>query len=226
MKRAFGYVRVSLESENPENQVKAIEEFAKANGIELLKVFQDIGVSGSKPAFEREEFLKMYEAARLLDVKTVIVLDLTRLGRDLFDLIETYKRLLEEGFTILFVKHPELNAPEEKSPISEAVRKALLTLLAVAAEMERAFIRERTKAAMERLRKEGKKLGRPQYPFPADEVRRLLDQGYSVSEIHRLLTLQGKICRQTKSGKLDCMKYESFRRKVRTLLSTSKQEYY
>jgi len=62
----------------------------------------------------------------------MVVYDLTRLGRDLFDLIETYKKLLEGGFNVLFVKHPELNARPD-SPIGEALRKALLTILGVMA---------------------------------------------------------------------------------------------
>ena len=69
---------------------------------------------------------------------------------------------------------------------------------------------------MKRVRKEGKKLGRPPYPFPVDEVRRLLSLGYSIAEVHRLLILQGKICREV-GGKKDCMKYETFRRKVKAI---------
>ncbi len=41
---AVGYARVSLETEDVENQVKAIQVFAKANGIELIGIFKDVGV--------------------------------------------------------------------------------------------------------------------------------------------------------------------------------------
>ncbi|MEM2499994.1 MAG: recombinase family protein, partial [Sulfolobales archaeon] len=108
--RAIGYARVSLESENIENQVLEIEKFAGSQGFEVVEVFKDVGVSGSKPALEREGFKQMLEASKLLNTKTIICYDLTRLGRDLFDLVNTYKFLLEQGYTVLFVKHPELNA--------------------------------------------------------------------------------------------------------------------
>ncbi len=51
---AVGYARVSTEGEDVSNQVKAIEDYARANGIELIGVFKDVGVSGAKPAMERE----------------------------------------------------------------------------------------------------------------------------------------------------------------------------
>jgi len=57
---------------------------------------------------------------------------------------------LEKGYTALFVKHLKLNA-KPNPPIAETLRKALLTILGVVAELERAFIRERTIQGMTRL---------------------------------------------------------------------------
>ena len=213
--KALGYVRVSLESENPENQVQAIEEFCKQQGLELLKIFRDIGVSGSKAAFEREGFKQLIEAANLLGIKTIVIYDLTRLGRDLFDLIETYKKLLEEGFNILFVKHPELNARPD-SPIGEALRKAILTVLGVVAELERAFIRERTKAALERARKEGKHVGRRPVEIPLDLVKKYRRQGMSKKAIYTLLVNQGYL-RYVEKGFTKVLSYDRFVKRLKQL---------
>jgi len=215
--KAFGYVRVSLESENPENQEMAISEFARSNNIEVLKIFRDI-ISGAEPALERPEFSKMVRIAEELGIKNIIVYDLTRLGRDIFDVIKTLHLLIEKGFNVIFVKHPELNISSEDSYIAQTMRKAMLTLLAAFAEMERSFIRERTKAGLERARREGKHIGRPPYPFPADKVRSLLAQGKTIADAWRLLKESGEICRNTQNGK-DCMEYETFRRKVKQLLN-------
>ena len=77
---AVGYARVSLEGEDPENQVKAIQDYARANGIELIGVFKDVGVSGSRPALEREGFRSMINAlANMPMVKAVIIYDISRL---------------------------------------------------------------------------------------------------------------------------------------------------
>jgi len=211
--RALGYARVSLPEERVENQIHEIERFCRENGIELLKVFQDIGVSGAKPAFERDGFRQLVEAAGLLDVKTIVVYDLTRLGRDLFDLVETYKKLLEEGFDVLFVKHPELNARPD-SPIGEALRKALLTILGVVAELERAFIRERTRAGMLRAKKEGRHVGRPPVEIPMDLVKKMRKAGLSKKAIYKFLVSQGYL-RYREKGEERALSYDRFLKRLK-----------
>jgi len=213
--RALGYVRVSLPEEDPRNQEVAIEEFARRNGLELLKIFRDVGVSGSRRAFEREGFKQMYEVAKALDIKTIIVFDLTRLGRDLFDLIETYRALLEEGFTVLFVKHPELNAQPD-NPLGEALRKAILVLLGVVAEMERAFISERTKAAMERARAEGRQLGRRPVEIPLELVKRYRRQGLPKTAIYKLLVSEGYL-RYKEKGATRVLSYDRFVKRLKQM---------
>ncbi len=170
---AVGYARVSLETEDVENQVKAIQDFAKANGIELIGIFKDVGVSGAKPAIEREGFKQMLNAlANMPSVKTVIIYDISRLGRDMMDVVETYRLLTEKyGLNVLFVQHPELNVIQG-SPLGEAIRKATLALLSIAVEIERALIIERTKAGLARARAQGVHLGRRGAEIPVDEVRK------------------------------------------------------
>ena len=155
--------------------------------------------------------------AKLLDVGALIFYDLTKLGRDLFDVIDTYRMLLGEGFTVLFVKHSELNARPE-TPLGEALRKAILALLSIAAEIERASIRKRIRVGMRRAKEEGKHVGRPPYPLPLEKVRQLLSQGKTIADAWRLLRETGEICRTTGDGKRQCMSYETFRRKVKEVL--------
>jgi len=220
--KAFGYVRVSMEKENPENQRMAILDFAARNGIEVIKIFEDIGVSGSEAALKRQGFLDMYNAARLTGIKTIIVYDLTRLGRDLFDVISTYKLLLEEDFRVLFIKNPELNVVDSSSPLGEALRKVLLVILASVAELERAMISERTKTAIERARKEGKRVGRPSIPVPVEDIKRLIRRGLTIREIYEILLKEGKICRETKDGRPDCLSYDTLRKKIKQLRDVGK----
>ncbi|MEM4959046.1 MAG: recombinase family protein [Nanopusillaceae archaeon] len=213
--RAIGYARVSLESENIENQVLEIEKFAGSQGFEVVEVFKDIGVSGSKPALEREGFKQMLEASKLLNTKTIICYDLTRLGRDLFDLVNTYKFLLEQGYTVLFVKHPELNA-KPGSPVSEALRKALLTMLGIVSELERAFIIERTRAGLERARREGKRLGRKPVEIPVDKVREYLRKGLSKKDVYRILLDLGYL-KYREKGVERVLSYDRFLKRLKQL---------
>jgi len=84
----------------------------------------------------------------------------------MMDVIETYRHLTEElGLSVLFVKHPELNVVQG-TPLGEAIRKATLALLGIAAEIERALISERTKAGLARVRLGGGRLGRRPTQIP------------------------------------------------------------
>jgi len=213
--KALGYARVSIPEEKIENQIQAIEEFCKAINLELIKVFQDIGVSGSKPALERPGFKQLMEAAKLLDIKTIVIYDLTRLGRDLFDLIETYRKLLSEGFNVLFVKHPELNAKPD-SPIGESLRKALLTILGVVADLERAFIRERTIQGLIRAKREGKRIGRKPVDIPIDLVKRYLNMRLSKKAIYELLVEQGYL-RYREKGRERILTYDRFVKRLKSM---------
>jgi len=114
---------------------------------------------------------------------------------------------------VLLAKHPELNVmSKEDSYVAQTMGKALLALLAAFTEMERSFIRERTRQGIRRAREQGKHVGRPPYPFPVDKVKSLLTQGKTVADAWRLLKETKEICREK-----DCMKYETFRRKVKLL---------
>jgi len=210
--KAFGYVRVSREDENPENQINAIRDWALKNGFEIVSFYIDYDVSGAVPPRERLQYRAMLEASKALNIRSIVFYDISRLGRNLEETLYELKRLLEEGYNTYFVYPDFLN--QLNDPM---MKKSVIAMFAWFAELYRYDVIQRTKAGLERARKQGKKLGRPQYPFPIDEVHRLLSRGYTIAEIHRLLTLQKKICRETQDGKLDCMKYETFRRKVKSV---------
>ncbi|MEM1891157.1 MAG: recombinase family protein [Thermofilaceae archaeon] len=214
--RCLGYARVSLESENVENQVFELQRFAEINGLDIVAVFKDVGVSGSKPALEREGFKQLLDASRLLGIRTIVVYDLTRLGRDLFDVVGTYRYLLENGYTVLFVKHPELNARPD-SPVSEALRKALLTMLGVVSELERALIIERTKAGLERAKQQGKHLGRKPVEIPVDKVKHYLRKGLSKKDVYRILVDMGYL-KYREKGVEKVLSYDRFLKRLKTLI--------
>ena len=218
---AVGYTRVSLEDENIENQVYEVQRFAEQNNIALVGIFKDIGVSGAKPTMEREGFKQMLNVLESLPaVRTIIVLDLTRLGRDMIDVLNTYKYLTEKGYDILFVKHPELNVVQA-SPLGEAIRKATLALLGIAAEMERAFIRERTKSALARAKAQGKRIGRPlAVELPIDKVQELLDKGLTLYDTYKELKQEGYLKYRDKQGMERVLTYSRFFVRVKQLINT------
>jgi len=70
----------SGESNSISNQRVMLSEYAKKNGFRNVKVFLDDGVSGV--TFKRDGFKEMYDLIETDQVSTVIVKDMSRLGRN------------------------------------------------------------------------------------------------------------------------------------------------
>ncbi len=154
-------------------------------------------------------------------VKTVIFYDISRLGRSMLDVVETYRLLTEKlGLNVLFIQHPELNVMQN-TPLGEAIRNATLTLLSIAAEIERALIIERTKAGLARAKAQGKHIGRKPVPIPMDEVRKYRKMGVPLSVIYRILVSEGHLRYRTSKGEEKVMSFGWFRQRVRQLLRES-----
>lgn len=85
-RKACMYLRLSKEDgENNEsnsiaNQRKIIEEYARKQGLILIKEFVDDGYTGAN--FERPGFQEMIQKAKEKEFDTIIVKDLSRFGRD------------------------------------------------------------------------------------------------------------------------------------------------
>ena len=156
--RVVGYARVSVRGEDVENQVKAIEAYAKEHGLELVGVFRDEAVTGASDPFERPKFQAMYEYCKDNGVSTILIYDLTRLGRSLVAAVKALKRLLEEGFQVYFIRH------NIKADLSDPASKVMIYTLLMVAELERDFMKMRQEEAW----RQGKPKGRP--PKVSDQV--------------------------------------------------------
>ncbi len=163
--RAVGYARVSVREEDINNQVKAIEQYAKENGIELVHVFKDEAVTGASDPFKRDEFKAMYEFCKAYGINTILIYDLTRLGRSLTTAVESLKRLIDEGFNVYFIRH------NLKADLSDPASKVMIYTLLMVAELERDFMRMRQEEAW----RQGKQKGRP-VEITKEEIMNILKQ--------------------------------------------------
>ena len=111
----------------------------------------------------------MLEVAKNLGIRLTLFYDLSRLSKNLEQGLQGLKRLTDEGFEYKSVAQEFLDYIED--PV---LRKKVISDFLRFAELYRGDIRRRTIEALKRARKEGKKLGRPAYPFPVDEIKALL----------------------------------------------------
>jgi DNA invertase Pin-like site-specific DNA recombinase len=160
--RLVGYVRVSREDEQPENQERAIYKWAAERGHQIIDMAKDVGVSGALPPSQRPGWQRVVQLLEQVDGVVVYALD--RVARSLWDLAGVVKELETRGKLLVSVREEWLQSVDPK------VRQLVVAMLGWAAEMEREFIRERTREALMRLKAQGKPIGRP--PKWSEQTRR------------------------------------------------------
>jgi len=165
-KRVAFYLRVSTGSQNVENQRRELQEVADRAGWEVVAVYQDEGISGTKGRDRRPQFDAMLKAATRRKFDMIAAWSLDRLGRSLQDLVAFLSELRASG-TDLFLHKQALDT-------STAAGKAMFGMVSVFAEFEADIIKERVKAGLARARAEGKRLGRR--PVSNAVVQRIQEQ--------------------------------------------------
>ncbi|MDR2426181.1 MAG: master DNA invertase Mpi family serine-type recombinase [Endomicrobium sp.] len=146
----YGYIRVSTDKQNMENQRFEIEKFAKDRNI-IIDEWLSETISAGK-ALEKRKFGKLMK--RLKNGDTVISTELSRFGRNLMQVMGILDFCMNTGVRILTAK--------EKYELGDNINaKVLAFAFGLSAEIERNLISQRTKEALQRIRAEGKILGRP-----------------------------------------------------------------
>ncbi|MBV4479037.1 recombinase family protein [Pseudomonas khavaziana] len=141
----IGYVRVSTHDQSVEAQKHGLTEMYNVD-----EWYEDSGVSGAVKALERPGFDALVAYVRRGD--TLVVSAVDRLGRDTLDVLHTVEALQAKGVSII--------SKREGFDLSTPIGKAMLTMLAAVAELERSNIKARQMAGIERAKAEGKALGR------------------------------------------------------------------
>lgn len=146
----FAYMRVSTGKQNLENQFFEINQFVKTKGLKINDWIEETA-SGTKKSEDRELGTLL---ARMKKGDTIIVTELSRLGRSLFDVMSVLNHLMENKVTLYSVK--------ENYELGDNINsKVLAFAFSLSAEIERQLISQRTKEALQKRKSEGKTLGRP-----------------------------------------------------------------
>lgn len=174
MTTVIGYVRVSTSDQNVENQKQQIADA----GYSVTRWFSDEAVSGAIKAGERPGFGELLSYVREGD--TLIVIAIDRLGRNTIDVLSTVEKLQTKGVKIVSLR--------EGFDLSTPVGRAMLTMMAGLASLEKDLIEERRTAGIKRAQSEGKHCGRP-IKATVEQVQELLAQGYSPAGVQDKLTI-------------------------------------
>jgi len=162
------YVRVStLDQAEHGVSLQAQEErlaaYATANGLRVVAVLRESGVSGTIPLALRDEGKRLSDLAALGKVRHVVALKLDRLFRSAVDALSTVQEWDRCGVALHLV-----DMGGQSLNTGSAVGRMMLTMMAGFAQFERDLTAERTKAALAHKRKKGEVYA----PTPFGKVRR------------------------------------------------------
>lgn len=182
----YGYIRVSSNKQTVENQRFEIEQFCLMEGI-TVDVWIEETVSGTR-TYKQRRLGKLIKQVHEGD--TIICSELSRLGRNLYMIMEILSLCMSRGCKVWTIKDGYRLGDDIQS-------KVLAFAFGLSAEIERNLISQRTKEALARLKAEGKPLGRPKGSKTHKEalslcryealIRRELHQGTSKRALARKL---------------------------------------
>ena len=145
----YAYIRVSTNYQTVQNQKIAIREYAKYHRIRNI-IWVAETISGTKNP-EKRKLGNLLSTANEGD--TIIVTELSRLGRSMMMILDVLQMLLEKNVKVIAIK--------EGYELGDNIQsKVLAFAFGLSAEIERTLLSERTKQGLERARKMGKQIGR------------------------------------------------------------------
>jgi len=201
--RAAIYARVSAVHQDLEIQLAALRDYAAHQGWSAVEFVEKLS---GKEGRKRPQMELLIAAAQNRQFEVVIVWKLDRFGRSSLDALTNVKNLSAYGVRFLVTTMPAIDT-DDRSPMS----KFILQMMAAFAELERAFIVERTHGGQIAYRAafaagkvgEGKgrrsksekdlPVGRPRKVFDRRKVAELADAGESIRSISKALGIKRNV---------------------------------
>lgn len=148
------YLRVSTDDKGQtvENQRLPLREFCAAQGWTDVREYAD--EASATDLRGRKAWRQLLDDAAKRKVDLVLVWRIDRAFRSVLDAAQTLERFRAWGVGLRSYQEPWLDTT---SPFGEA----LYYITVAYAQLERGILSDRTKAGMERARRQGKRIGRP-----------------------------------------------------------------
>ncbi|MBO8452303.1 MAG: recombinase family protein [Bacteroidetes bacterium] len=159
MKKAIIYARVSstTDRQSTDRQVADLNRYAQANDIEVEKVFEE-HISGAKKNEERPVLMAAIEYAKANAIDVVLLSELSRLGRSVYEVQATVKELVDNNINAYSLKE-SLSLFNEDGTQS-IITPILIAVLGTCAQIERENIAYRLASGRKQAVARGVKMGR------------------------------------------------------------------
>lgn len=187
------YARVSStgDRQSTERQVKDLSDYAAYKGMRVEKVFEE-HISGAKKNDERPVLCEAMDYCKSQGIGTLLVSELSRLGRNAFEVLASVKSLIDCGINLYIQKEQMTLLGDDGKPT--AFTPIMIAVLSTCAQLERENIAFRLQSGRKQYIAKGGKLGRKPGSIKTDEQRReeykevinLLRKGYAIRDVAKL----------------------------------------
>jgi len=187
------YARVSSvgDRQSTERQVKDLSDYALYKQLEVRKVFEE-HISGAKKNEERPVLCQTLEYCKQNGISTLLVSELSRMGRNAFEVLASVKELLDCGIN-LYIQKEQFNLLGEDGKPS-LFAPIMLATLSTCAQLERENITFRLQSGRKQYVTKGGRLGRKpgsvktveQKQEEYKDVIALLKKGYTIRDVAKL----------------------------------------
>ena len=193
MKKVVLFCRVSSTNDRQsyDRQINDLKHLAISQNYQIEGVFAE-KISGARKNTERKELMKMIDFVNGNNIDKVLVTELSRLGRDTLQVLQTIEILNQNKISLYIQTYniETLTPDKEINPMSQF----LVTVLAEIARMERRTIQTRLASGYQNFLSNDGKVGRKNgYRKSADTLRteyteeiKMLKKGYSYQAISKI----------------------------------------
>lgn len=193
MSTAVIYARVSSigDRQNTDRQISDLLDYVKYQNLEICKIYEE-HISGAKKNVERPILQQAIEYCKTNHVSILLVSELSRLGRNAFEVLATVKDLIDSGVNLYMQKEQLTLLDSEGKPTMFA--PIMIATLSTCAQLERENIKFRLNSGRKLYIERGGKLGRKVGSVKTSEQKRedhkdiisYLKRGYSVRNTAKL----------------------------------------
>lgn len=187
------YARVSSvgDRQNTERQISDLSEYAAFQKLQVSQIYEE-KISGAKKNRERPVLMEAIEYCKENKISFLLVSELSRLGRNAFEVLATVKDLIDSGINLYLQKEQLTLLDGDGKPTLFA--PIMIATLSTCAQLERENIKFRLNSGRKLYIEHGGKLGRKVGSIKTIEQKKeqykdiisYLKRGYSVRTIAKL----------------------------------------
>lgn len=202
MGKIVAYLRASTDKQDLDHQKLELLEFSRKKSL-AIDEFVEITIS-SRQTRKQRRIDDLME--KLVQADTLIVTELSRLGRSTTEVISLINALVQRNIRVIVTKQNlDISTHDMNS-------KIIVTLFSLFAELERDLISLRTKEALASKKRQGYILGKPKgiiqkskFDDHLEKIKELLSYGLSVRKISKVLGYKSHIALNTYIKKRNIM---------------------